>query len=93
MIFYDASNDDTLNKSINHQKKNNKLKVYINEKAKSQFRTHNIAYARNYCLNYIKKHKDDYPYFIMMDFDEVNCKNIKTDIKKNIRSLSYFYFN
>lgn len=80
LIFYDASNDDTLNKLINHQKKNNKLKVYINEKAKSQFRTHNIAYARNYCLNYIKKHKDNYPYFIMMDFDEVNCKNIKTDI-------------
>jgi len=80
LIFYDASNDDTLNKLINYQKRNNKLKLYINKKPKTKFRTHNIAYARNHCLNYIKKYKEQYPYFIMMDFDDVNCKNINTEI-------------
>jgi hypothetical protein len=80
IIFYDISNDDSLVKLINYQKKNNKLNFYINKKVKSKFRTHNIAYARNYCLNYIKQHKEQYPYFIMMDFDDVNCKNINIDI-------------
>jgi len=80
LIFYDESSDDSLSKLINYQNKNNKLKLYINKKTKSQFRTHNIAHARNHCLNYIKKHKDKFPYFIMMDFDDVNCKTINTEI-------------
>jgi len=80
LIFYDESNDDSLNKLINYQKKNNKLKLFINKKVNSTFRTHNIAYARNHCLNYIKKKFNKFQYFIMMDFDEVNCKNVNTEI-------------
>jgi hypothetical protein len=79
-IFYDASNDNTLEKLINYQKKNCKLNLYINKKPNSPFRTHNIAYARNHCLNYIKNNQMTFPYFIMMDFDDVNCKNINTDL-------------
>ena len=80
LIFYDASNDDTLSKLINYQKNNNRLKLFINKKITSKYRTHNIAYARNHCLNYIKNNENKFPYFIMMDFDDVNCKNINTDI-------------
>jgi len=79
-IFYDASNDDTLNKLTDFQKNNNKLILFINKKVTSKYRTHNIAYARNHCLNYIKNNKTKFPYFIMMDFDDVNCKNINTKI-------------
>ena len=72
-IFYDTSNDDTLNKLYNYQKKNNKLTMFINKKPTSKYRTHNIAYARNHCLNYIRNNQTKFPYFIMMDFDDVNC--------------------
>jgi len=79
-IFYDVSNDDTLSKLQNFQKKNNKLILFINNKIKSIYRTHNIAHARNNCLKYIRNNQNKFPYFIMMDFDDVNCKNINTDI-------------
>jgi hypothetical protein len=79
-IFYDSSNDDTLDKLKNYQKKNNKLTLVVNKKTTSKFRTHNIAYARNRCLQYIRKNENKFPYFIMMDFDDVNCKNVNTDI-------------
>ena len=79
-IFYDASNDDTLVKLLKFKKNNPKLIVFINKKVKSKYRTHNIAYARNHCLNYIKNNQNKFPYFIMMDFDDVNCKNVNTNI-------------
>jgi hypothetical protein len=79
-IFYDESNDDTLIKLLNFQKKNDKLVLFINKKLNSKYRTRNIAYARNNCLNYIRDNQNRFPYFIMMDFDDVNCKNINTSI-------------
>jgi hypothetical protein len=79
-IFYDTSNDDTLSKLITYKKKNNRVVLFINKKITSKYRTHNIAYARNHCLNYIRNNQMKFPYFIMMDFDDVNCKNINTDI-------------
>jgi hypothetical protein len=69
------SNDNTLEKLRKYQIKNPKLQFYINPKQVSQFRTHRIAYARNYCISQIKEKYADYPYFIMMDFDDPNCKN------------------
>jgi hypothetical protein len=80
VIFYDKSSDDTLEKLNNYQKKNSKLKFFLNPKPLFKFRTHNIAYARNNCLDYIRKNKYKYPFFIMMDFDDVNCKNINVSI-------------
>lgn len=79
-IFYDESSDNSLHKLIEYRKDNPRLNLYINKKQKSLYRTHNIAYARNYCLKYVIKNKDKYPFFIMMDFDDVNCKNINTSI-------------
>jgi len=79
-IFYDESIDDTLSKLITYQKKNTRLTLFVNKKITSKYRTHNIAYARNHCLNYIRNNQTKFPYFIMMDFDDVNCKNINTNI-------------
>ena len=75
LLFYDTSTDNTLEKLKQYQLKNPKLQFYINIKPVSQFRTHRIAYARNYCIKQIEEKYADYPYFIMMDFDEPNCKN------------------
>jgi hypothetical protein len=60
-----------------------KLLFYVNKIPVSKFRTHNIAIARNYCLNYIRQNYSKFPYFIMMDFDDVNCKEINLQPLKN----------
>ena len=85
VIYYDASNDNTLELLKEYQRKNTRLIFYVNQKPLSKFRTHRIAIARNHCLNYVRMNKETYPYFIMMDFDDVNCKNI--DIEPLRRSL------
>lgn len=57
-----------------------KITFYVNQENASPYRTHNIANARNYCLNYIKQNKELYPYFVMMDCDDVNCKVCEPEI-------------
>jgi len=84
IIYYDESSDDTLQILTNYQKENNKLLFYVNNKPVSKFRTHNLAIARNFCLDYVKKNSDKFPFFIMMDCDDVNCKEV------NIESLKYY---
>ena len=83
VIYYDTSSDNTLNILKTYQQKNPKLLLYINKNSISPFRTHNLAIARNFCLNYVKENKERYPYFIMMDFDDVNCKNIRIPTLKS----------
>ena len=83
VVFYDKSRDNTLQILKKYQKKNSKFYLYVNKNPTSEFRTHNIAFARNFCLDYVKKNKSTYPFFIMMDFDDVNCKNINVNILKN----------
>jgi hypothetical protein len=82
IIFYDKSDDNTFDILKEYAKKNPKFKFYINKGVLSKFRTHNIALARNFCLNYIIQNIDIFPYFIMMDFDDVNCKNYNPNIIK-----------
>ena len=80
VIFYDKSNDNTLLKLKEYQSKNPNFLLYVNTTQISQFRTIRLAYARNFCVNYIKKNLPNYEFFIMMDFDDVNCKNCKPEI-------------
>jgi hypothetical protein len=82
ILFYDKSNDDTLNKLRNYQLKNDKLFFFVNKCPLSPFRTHNIAIARNYCLNYVRQNCEHFPYFIMMDMDDVNCKELNINVLK-----------
>ena len=85
VIYYDSSTDNTLNVLKEYQIKNPKLLFYVNKNPISPYRTHRLANARNNCLNFIKQNNTTYPYFIMMDFDDVNCKNINIEIlKKNL---------
>jgi len=82
VVYYDHSSDNTLQKIIEYGKKNSKFKYYVNEKPVFPYRTHNIAKARNHCLQYVKKNKNHFPFFIMMDFDDVNCKDCNPEIVK-----------
>lgn len=82
IIYYDKSTDNSLSILKEYQAKNPKMFLYVNKNPISPFRTHNIAIARNFCLNYVKQNKDRFPFFIMMDCDDVNCKEIDIDILK-----------
>ncbi len=88
VIYYDKSSDNTLNILKEYQKKNPKMIFYVNKNPVSPFRTHNIAIARNFCLNYVRENKEIYPYFIMMDCDDVNCKEINIEILKKYLNLN-----
>ena len=80
LVFYDKSSDDTLAKLKEYREKNPKLIFYVNSNTLSKYRTHNIAFARNHCINFVNANIDKYPFFIMMDFDDVNCKKVNPSI-------------
>ena len=83
LIYYDKSTDNSLNKLKEYQSKNPRLNLYINPNLTSPFRTHRLATARNFCLEYVKtKDLNEYPFFIMMDFDDVNCKEVRPEFLK-----------
>jgi hypothetical protein len=83
VLFYDHSTDSSLQILKNYQKNNPKLIIHINNNIYlSQYRTHRIAEARNYCLNEIRTKYPEYSYFIMMDFDDPNSKNCNIDVIK-----------
>jgi glycosyltransferase involved in cell wall biosynthesis len=64
IIYYDDSSDNSLEILKEYQLKNPNMMLYINTNTKSPFRTHNIAAARNFCLNYVKQNIETFPYFI-----------------------------
>jgi hypothetical protein len=80
IMYYDKSNDNTLNLLKQYQKKNPKLVFYINTDRVSRFRTHNIAKARNFCLQKIQQSYSNYEYFIMMDCDDACSAPINSTV-------------
>lgn len=81
IIYYDDSNDDTYEK-LNKYKNIFKLKIHHNKTFHSNYRTHRLAFGRNYCLRKIKKYLPNFTYFIMMDFDNVCSTKINIDLLK-----------
>ena len=84
IIYYDKSDDNTLQKLQQYQKLNNKLKFHVNKDKTSPYRTHNISKGRNYCLQEIRNHYKKYEYFMMMDCDDRCAYDI------NIRLLNEY---
>jgi glycosyltransferase involved in cell wall biosynthesis len=87
ILFYDKSTDNSLQILKKIQTKNPRLSFFVNKAPLSKFRTHNIAFARNFCLKQIKEKYADFPYFIMMDFDNVNCKTVRPEILEKYLNL------
>lgn len=82
IIYYDDSTDNSLFILNEYKKHNNKLYIHINKDILSEYRTYNISKGRNTCLKYITSKYSDYEMFIMMDMDDVNCKEVNIDILK-----------
>lgn len=84
IIYYDNSNDNSLEILKDYQKQNSKLLFYVNKEKLNNYRTFRIAKGRNLCLNYVKENKDFFPYFIMMDMDDVCSTKINIEPIKKI---------
>jgi hypothetical protein len=82
ILFYDASADDTLVRLRHRQQLNPRIKVLVNRTPLAAHRTHRIAHARNACLTYIRAHRDRFPLFAMMDFDDPNAKPVHPEVLK-----------
>jgi hypothetical protein len=80
IIYYDISTDNTLEILTKYQKKNSKLFIYVNKNKLSEYRTFRIAKGRNMCLKFVRENQYKYPYFIMMDFDDVNTGKVNINI-------------
>ena len=59
--------------------------LYIETEPQTPYRTHNIARARNKCLDIIRNNFIDYEYFIMIDCDEVCSEPV------NLEYILYYF--
>jgi hypothetical protein len=97
ILYYDDSSDNTLQKMKEYKRKNPKLTFFINMAPMSQYRTYNIAKGRNFIIKTIRERFSNYPYFIMMDCDDVcardmNINLLTESLKRNDwDSLSFSY--
>jgi len=78
ILSYDKSTDGSLKKIKEYKKRNPKVYLYVNREPLFHYRTHNIAKARNKCLQLINAKFNNFEYFIMMDCDDVCSQTVKT---------------
>lgn len=72
IIFaYDNSTDNSLQILQKYKSTHDNCILYIETEPQTPYRTHNIARARNKCLDIIRNNFIDYEYFIMIDCDNV----------------------
>jgi len=79
VVYCDKSNDRSLNLLQQYKQINPRLMYYYNPTPVSRFRTHRLAHARNECLRIVHNQFKEFPYFIMMDFDDVCSQPVKID--------------
>lgn len=79
IIVYDNSEDNSLDILQNYKSNNDKFILHIQTEPQTMYRTHNIARARNKCLNIIRNNFIDYEYFIMIDCDDICSKPVKIE--------------
>jgi Glycosyl transferase family 2 len=84
LVYYDKSNDNTLELLNKYAIQNPKFLFYVNEETPlSPYRTHRIAKGRNFVLNKFRSDFPFYDYFVVMDCDNVCAYNLKTELFKN----------
>jgi glycosyltransferase involved in cell wall biosynthesis len=80
IISYDHSNDNSLDILQKYKSDNpDKLILHVETEPQTPYRTHNIARARNKCLDIIRNNFIDYEYFIMIDCDDVCSEPVKLE--------------
>ena len=83
MLYYDVSNDNTLNKLQYYASINPRFSFYENQEPLHPLRTFRIAKGRNYLISQLNQENNQYPYFIMLDWDEVSCGKIDKKLLQN----------
>jgi hypothetical protein len=85
LVFYDNSNDNSLQILKEYNKTNENMEIIINYLERTPSRTTNIAFARNSLIQLINKKFSDYEYFIMMDSNEYSCiGNMNIDVVEDV---------
>jgi hypothetical protein len=82
ILYYDKSDDNTLEKIKNYKNKNSKCFFYVNTTPLLKYRTHRLALGRNTIINIIKKNYNSFPFFIMMDCDDRCANNVNLSVLK-----------
>lgn len=82
VLYVDKSIDNSHNLLVEYAKNNPRLTFEYNINPVSEYRTQRIAHARNECLKIVHSKFASYPYFIMMDFDDVCSQPVKIDVLK-----------
>ena len=80
ILYYDESSDNTLEKMKEYERKNSRLIFFRNMGPMTQYRTYNLAKGRNFIIQTIKERYSEYPYFIMMDCDDVCARDMKLQL-------------
>jgi len=83
ILYYDVSDDNTLQKMKEYQQKNIKLNFYVNSEEMLPYRTHRLALGRNTCLEFIRNNCSDYQYFIVMDCDDICSYDINLSLLRH----------
>jgi len=94
IIAYDDSNDKSLAKLVRYKSiYKERMDIHVNRDPLSHRRTENIANARNVLLDSMKRRiaenpLEDWPYFIMMDMDDVCAKKVNVDVLQSVLNRS-----
>lgn len=84
ILYYDDSEDETLQKLTYFSSINDKFIYHVNNDELDKYRTHRLSKGRNYCIEYIRNHFNDYQYFVVMDCDDVCSGTLNESV------LSYY---
>ena len=84
VLYYDSSNDKTLEQLQNYATKNDNFVLLINTETLLKFRTHRIALGRNKCLKTMRENYNDFEHFIMIDCDD------RCNYKINLNLLKHY---
>jgi glycosyltransferase involved in cell wall biosynthesis len=80
IISYDNSTDNSLQILQKYKSEHSdNFILHIETEHQTPYRTHNIARARNKCLDIIRNNFKDYEYFIMIDCDDVCSESVKLE--------------
>jgi glycosyltransferase involved in cell wall biosynthesis len=79
IISYDHSTDNSLQILQKYESIHDNLTLHVETEPQTPYRTHNIARARNKCLDIIRNNFSDYEYFIMIDCDDVCSQPVKLE--------------
>ena len=90
ILSYDKSSDNSLELLKKYQADNmdmyleqDKVIIHINRDPVNKLRVHNIAKARNKCLDIIRENFVSYDYFIMIDCDSVSTPDVNLEPLKH----------